>query len=155
MNIRTIQITEQKSELAVAIKTRASIENCINVCKESVDIIAAHMAKHGKQPSGEPYSVSSYSTETEDFEIEIGVPVDEEIPVCSELFMSTSYGGKIITATSRGTFADAGKLWMEMIEHAKKHTFEPVGIHYDYYLNKPFADAREDDLIIRLVDPIK
>ncbi len=150
-----IIITEQKAELAVVYKERASMDNLTAVMDKGLNMAYDLLKELGKQPAGAPFCC--YTNMSEDFsafDLELGFPVTEEIPVKGELQMSKTLAGKALTATHKGSYASLETTYTAMMQYVADNSLEMKGIYYDWYLNDP-DNTTEDELLTKVVFLIK
>ena len=151
-----IEITNQQPQIAVATKmTAVSMEQIAEATTKGFAKLMGHLTEQGKQIMGAPYL--AYMNANEDwsrFDIELGIPVSEAIPVQGEFYMSQNCEGKAIMTTYKGTYKDIEVAYVALMDYAKENSLESTGLYYDYYLNNP-ADTPESDLLTQVVFPIK
>ncbi len=150
-----IEITEQKAELAVVYKERASMDNLNAVMDKGLNMAYNLLIELGKQPAGAPFCC--YTNMSEDFsafDLELGFPVTEEIPVKGELQMSKTLAGKALAATHKGSYAILETAYAAMMQYASENSLEMTGVYYDWYLNDP-DNTPEDELLTKVVFLLK
>jgi effector-binding domain-containing protein len=150
-----ISIVDQKAELALAYKEHATMENLMAVVDKGYTAVLNHLAKIGKQPVGAPYlAYFNCAEDFSEFDLEMGYPVAEDVPVENELYMSKTYEGKGVTATHKGSYSTLDDTYTAMMKFIEENSLELTGFYYDYYLNDP-ADTPESELLTKVVIPIK
>ena len=147
-----IELDEQTSLSAVAVKKRANKENFVALIHEGFNALNSFFTKSGKQLSDAPYI--AYYGMGEEFDIEIGFPVAEEVPVEGELYMSKTYGGRAVTGMHKGSYDGLEKAYGEIFKYMEENALEPAGVFYDFYLNDP-TDTQEDELLTKIVISVK
>lgn len=151
-----IEVTNQQPQIAVAMKkTAISMEQIAEVTTGGYTKLMGYLAEQGKQIAGAPYL--AYMNGNEDFskfDIELGIPVSEAVPVQGEFYMSQSYEGKAITTTYKGAYKDIETAYVALMDYAKENVLEMTGVYYDYYISNP-ADTPENELLTQVVFPIK
>jgi len=151
-----IEVTNRQPQIAVAIKkTAISMEQIAEVTTGGYAKLMEYLAEQGKQIAGAPYL--AYMNGNEDFskfDIELGIPVSEAIPVQGEFYMSQTYEGKAISATHKGAYKDVEAAYVALMGYMAENKLESTGVYYDYYLNDP-ADTPESELLTMVVFPIK
>ena len=147
-----IELTEQKSELAIAVKKRANMENLKALIDEGYGMISNYLADLGKQMSGAPYI--AYYDFADEFDIEMGFPVAEELSGKGGLYMSKTYEGKAITGTYKGSYDGLKQAYCEIFKYIEENKLEYTGVCYDHYINDPSVTP-EDELLTKIVIPIK
>ena len=150
-----IELFEQKSQLSVAVKRKATMENMHALIDEGYGMIGAYLAELSKQPSCAPYICYFNCTEDfSEFDLEMGFPVAEELPVKGELYMSKTYEGKVVAGTYKGPYSGLEQAYGELMKYTEENKLELLGIYYDYYLNDPSVTP-EDELLTKIVFPVK
>ncbi|MCL2679126.1 MAG: GyrI-like domain-containing protein [Dehalococcoidia bacterium] len=151
-----IAVTNLKPQIAVAMKkTAVSMEQIADVTTQGYAKLMEHLAEQGKQIAGAPYL--AYMNGNEDFskfDIELGIPVSEPVPVQGEFYMSQTYDGKAITTTYKGAYKEIEVAYVALMDYAKENALEMTGVYYDYYISNP-ADTPESELLTQVVFPIK
>ena len=151
-----IEVTNQKSQIAVAIKKEnVTMEEISVVATEGLQKVFVFLAESGAEISGAPYL--AYSNGSEDFsqfDVELGIPVAGEIFVSDEFFMSKTCEGKAITAMHKGAYKDVDAVYTALMGYMAENNLESTGIYYDYYISDP-ADTPESELLTQVVFPVK
>ena len=151
-----IEVTNQKSELTVAVKkTAITMADISAVATEGFGKVINYLAQQGVQMAGAPYL--AYLNGTEDFsqfDVEMGIPVAEEVPVSGEFFMSRNCEGKAVCGMHKGAYKDVEVVYVALMEYMTKNSLESTGVYYDYYINNP-ADTPESELLTKVVFPVK
>ena len=151
-----IEVSNQQSQAAVAIKKTAVCMGEIGqAATEGLTKLMGYLAAQGTQVAGAPYL--AYMNGNEDFskfDIELGIPVSEAVPVHGEFYMSQSCQGKAITTMYKGAYKDIEAAYVALMDYAKENALEMTGVYYDYYINNP-ADTPEGELLTQVVFPIK
>jgi len=151
-----IEITNQQSQIAAAIKrTALSMDKIIEAMNADYPKLMGYIAQQGKQIAGAPYCFyTNANGDYTQFDIELGIPVNETVSVFGEIFMSQTYEGKALVATHKGTYKDLEKTYCALMDYAKENSIGIANDCYDYYLNNP-ADTPESELLTQVVFPIK
>lgn len=144
-----INVIEQKAELTLAFKEHTTMDNMITVMDKGFNAIYNHLKELGQQPTGAPYAAYLNVNESEDFagfDLELGFPVADEVPVIDGLFMSKTHQGKVVTATHKGSYKTLEETYAAVMNYIREHSLEPTGTYYDYYLNDPSMTQEEENL---------
>ena len=151
-----IEVTNQQPQIAAAIKRMAlSMDKIIEAMDTDYSKLMEYITEQGKQIAGAPYCF--YTNASEDymtFDIELGIPVSEAVPVSGEIYMSRTYEGKALVGTHKGTYKDLEKTYCALMDYAKENSIDIANDCYDYYLSNP-ADTPEDELLTLVIFPIK
>ena len=152
----SIEVINKESEIALALKFEGvEFTKMAEIMSLGYQKLWDYLVKCGKQMSGPPYC--KYANGSADFmkwDIELGVPVSEPLPVQGEFYMSKTCEGKAITAIHKGAYKDIEKTYAPMMQYLAENKLESTGVYYDYYLNNP-ADTPESELLTKVVFPLK
>ncbi len=150
-----IELANQQSQISVAMKmTKVSMAQIAEATTEGYKKLMEYLAKQGKEIAGAPYL--AYMNATEDwsrFDIELGIPVSETVPVQGEFFMSQTYEGKAISTMYKGAYKDIEVAYTALMDYAKENSLEMTGVYYDYYISNP-AVTPESELLTQVVFPV-
>ena len=151
-----IEVTNQKSRLAVAVKKEnATMAEISVLATEGLQKVFGFLARQGVEIAGAPYlAYKNGNADFTQFDVELGIPVSGEITVNGEFFMSKTCGGKAVTATYKGAYKDVEVAYTALMEYMAENKLESTGVYYDYYINNP-ADTPESELLTQVVFPIK
>lgn len=151
-----IEVTNEKSQIAAAIKrTSLSMDKIIEVMGADYPKLMGYIAQQSKQIAGAPYCF--YTNANEDysqFDIELGIPVNEAVLASGEIFISKTYEGKALVGTHKGSYKDLETTYIALMDYAKENSIECTNDCYDYYINDP-AETPESELLTKVVFPIK
>ena len=151
-----IEVTNQQAQISIALKkTAISMEKIAEVTTEGYTKLMGYLAEQGKQIAGAPYL--AYMNASEDFsrfDIELGIPINETIPVLDDFYISKTYEGKAITTMYKGAYKDIEVAYVALMDYAKENALEMTGVYYDYYISDP-ADTPESELLTQVIFPIK
>ena len=152
----SIEITNEKAQIAVAIKNEAvSMEHISEIATVGLSKIFGFLTQKGVQIAGAPYlAYSNSNADFTQFDVELGIPVVEEVAVEGEFCMSRNCEGKAICGMHKGAYKDVEVTYVALMEYLTKNSLESTGIYYDYYINDP-VDTPESELLTRVVFPIK
>jgi len=151
-----IEVTNQKPQLAVAVKKEnATMAEISVLATEGLQKVFGFLAQQGVKIAGAPYlAYSNGNADFTQFDVELGIPVNEAIAVCGEFFMSKTCEGKAVTTTHKGAYKDVEVAYTALMGYMAENKLESTGVYYDYYINNP-ADTPESELLTQVVFPIK
>ena len=151
-----IELSEQISQIAVAVKKEnATMAEISALATDGLQKVFEFLAQQGIEIAGAPYlAYTNGNADFTQFDIELGIPVGEEVSVNGDFFMSRSCEGKAITATHKGAYKDVDAAYAALMEYMVENKLESTGVYYDYYLNNP-ADTPESELLTQVVFPVK
>jgi len=151
-----IEIINKESEIAAAINKKAvRFDNMGSIMGEIYQKLFGYIAQKGKKMAGVPYC--KYTNGSEDYQqwdIELGVPVNEVLPEKGEIYMSKTCKGRAVCAIHKGAYKDIEKTYAPMMEYLAANNLKSTGVYYDYYLNNP-SDTPESELLTKVIFPIK
>jgi effector-binding domain-containing protein len=151
-----IEVTNQKAEIAVAIKQESvTMAEISEVATGGLMKIFRYLEEKGVQITGAPYL--AYKNANEDFsgfDVEMGIPVAREIATGGDFFMSKNCEGKAVCGTYKGAYKDIEVMYVALMEYMTENSLESTGVYYDYYINDP-ADTPESELLTLVVFPVK
>jgi effector-binding domain-containing protein len=151
-----IELTNQEAQIAVAIKKESiSMAEISEVAPEGLMKIFSYLEEKGVRIAGAPYL--AYMNGNEDFtsfDVEMGIPVAQEVAVEGDFFMSKNCEGRAVTGTHKGAYKDIEVVYLALMEYMTEKSLESTGVYYDYYINDP-ADTPESELLTLVVFPFK
>ena len=152
----SIKITNQKSQTAVAVKKESATMAEISVlATEGLQKVFGFLSQQGVEIAGAPYlAYKNGNADFTRFDIELGIPINEEIAVNGEFFINKTCEGKAVAVTHKGAYKDVEPAYTALMEYVAENKLESTGVYYDYYLNNP-ADTPERELLTQVVFPIK
>ena len=150
------EVTNMKSVIAAAIRAPGmSMDNMVEAMNAGYTKLMAYIAEQGKEIAGPPYCC--YMNASEDFshfDMEFGIPVNQEVAEKDDIIMSRTYEGKAAVATHKGAYKDIETTYTELMDYVKENSLELTGVYYDYYISNP-EDTPENELITQIVFAIK
>ena len=152
----SIEVINEHSQIAVAVKKeKATMGEITVVTTEGLQKVYEFLAQRNVEINSAPYlAYTNCSADYTQFDVEMGIPVSEEITVSGEFFMSKTSEGKAITATHKGAYKDIETVYTALMGYMTENKLESTGAYYEYYLNDP-ADTPESELLTKVVFPIK
>jgi len=151
-----IEVTNQQPQIAVATKVEAiNMDKIVEAIDTGYTKLMAHIEEQGKQIAGPPYCC--YMNGNEDFsqfDVELGIPVNDAVISKDDMYMTQSFEGKAITTIYKGPYKAIEAAYVALMDYAKENAAELTGVYYDYYISDP-ADTPEDELLTQVVFPIK
>ncbi len=105
--------------------------------------VMAYLQELGETPAGMPFG-AYYNLDMSALDVEAGFPVARVLPGKGESSASIIPGGKYISTLHIGSYDSMEPAYGALTEWAKKNSYEPTGIAYEYYLNDP---SKNPDII--------
>ena len=151
-----IEVKEMQSQATVAVKKEnATMAEISVLATEGLQKVFGFLAKQGAQMAGAPYlAYKNGNADFTQFDVELGIPIAEEVPVKGEFFMSKTCDGKAATVMYKGAYKDIEPAYTALMEYMAANSLESTGVYYDYYISNP-ADTPESELLTEVVFPIK
>jgi effector-binding domain-containing protein len=100
--------------------------------------VLAYLQELGEAPAGIPFGVY-HNLDMSALDVEAGFPIARVLPGKGEISASIIPGGTYISTTHIGSYDSVQPAYDALAEWAKKNSYEPSGIAYEYYLNDPSA----------------
>jgi len=151
-----IETTNHQSRITVATKVESiGMDEVAAALEVGYMKLMAYVTEQEKQITGAPYCC--YMNASEDFsqfDMELGIPINEAVAEKDDIYMSQTYGGRAISATYQGPYKTLDAAYAALLEYAKEHAVELTGIYYDYYISDP-TDTPESELLTQVVFSIK
>ena len=151
-----IETKTYQSIPAIAVrKTAVKMSDLPKICGEVYGKLEAYLAEQGAKLAGAPYCM--YSNCNEDYtvsDVELGFPVEGELPKTDDFVMSKTYDGKALVATHKGAYKDMDAAYDALMKYAEANKIEVADECYDYYLNCP-GSTPESELLTEVLFPIK
>jgi len=99
-----IELSEQKSQIAVAIKReKATMAQISTLATEGLQKVFGFLARNGVEIAGAPFlAYSNSNADFTQFDVELGIPVGEAIAVDGEFVMSKTCEGKAVWQCIKG-----------------------------------------------------
>ncbi|MDR0469428.1 MAG: GyrI-like domain-containing protein [Peptococcaceae bacterium] len=152
----SIELTNFKADITVAIKkTAVTMDDISAVATEGLGRVLAYLVQQRARISGAPYL--AYFNASEDFsrfDVELGIPVSEEVAVEGEFFMSKNCDGKAVCGVHIGAYKDIEVVYVALMDYLAANKLESTGVYYDYYISDP-ANTPESELRTKVVFPVK
>jgi len=131
------------------------METMKTLIDEGYGMLSSYLAEISKQMAGPPYiGYFNCTDDFSEFDMEMGFPVAEELPVKDGIYMSNTYEGKVVTGTYKGSYSELEQAYGEISKYLEENKLESAGVYYDHYLNDP-SDTVEDELLTKIVFVIK
>jgi len=151
-----IEVTNQVSQHTVAVmKENVTMAEISLLATEGLQKVFGFLAQHRIKVVGAPYlAYMNSNADFTQFDVELGIPVNEDVAVSGEFFMSKNCEGKAVTVIHKGAYMDVEVAYMALMGYMAENNLESTGVYYDYYLNDP-ADTLESELLTQVVFPIR
>ncbi|CAJ35653.1 GyrI-like domain-containing protein [Methanocella arvoryzae] len=149
----TCEIKELPVQQALSVRTRSPVENLPNVIGQTYGTIIQYMSELGEQPAGAPF-VAYYNMDMTDLDLEIGFPVNRELPGKGVVQPSRIPGGRTGTCMYTGPYQEIAPAYDALAKLIAEKGLEPTGVAYEIYYNSPM-DTEPSKLQTLILFPIK
>jgi len=147
------ELSEQKAQPVLSIRTRTAVENLPKVIGESYEKIMKYLAGLGEQPSGVPFA-AYYNLDMKDLDVEMGFPVAKLLPEKGDIKSGEIPEGKYVSCMYKGAYSQMEQPYNEMFKWIEENGYEQKGVYFEYYYNSP-NDVPESELLTRIVMALK
>ncbi len=144
---------EQIAQPVLMMRTRTPAQGLPAVLGQCYGKIWTHMVAVGGQPGGAPY-VAYFNMDMNDLDLEIGFPVNGELPGQGEVQAGALPAGKVATILFTGPYPSMADAYNALNEYMQANALQPTGTVYEFYLNDP-AQTPPERLQTQIVFPLK
>ena len=145
-------VIERPTQKVLSIRTRSAVQDLPRVIGEVYGKIFSYMQDLGVNPTDAPF-VGYFNMDMDNLDIEIGVPIDKDLPEKDNMKISEIPGGKYASTLHIGPYNEiklAYKAISDWIEKNHKNNY----YCYELYLNDP-ADTPEAELQTQIIFAIE
>lgn len=143
-----MEIKQTNDMNAISIRETASVKDLPQVMGKAYGEIMTYMQKNNLQPANAPYC-RYYNEDMENLDIEMGVPVQDEIKGEGRIKSSKLPGGKFAVSMHIGPYREIEKTYTKLMEEIKEKGYDMAptekGGCYELYLSDP-QDTPENEL---------
>ena len=138
------EVINHPAQRVLSIRTHAAMQDLPVVLPKSFDAVAHYICDLGQQPTGAPV-VAYYSSDPEmqHMDIEIGYPVEQELPGQGNIQLSELSGGKAASCLYVGPYDQLRSAYEAIMQWMQAQGHEATGVCYEIYLNDPEQTAPE------------
>ena len=148
-----IELTEQKAQPILSIRTRTSIDKLPDVIGSSYHKIAGYLEELGEKPADVPFT-AYYNMDMQDMDVEMGFPVARLLPDKGEIKAGETLAGKAALYMHKGPYSEMEPVYNKIFKWIAQKGCQPKGIFYEYYYNSP-EEVPESELLTHIVIPLK
>lgn len=148
-----IELKEQDTQPVLMVRARATMETLPQVIGDNYEKILVYLAELGVQPADAPYTCYQ-NMDIEDLDVEMGFPVDKELPGKDDIQAGEIPGGKYVTALYKGSYAGMEKPYKEIFAWMQEAGYEQTGVYYEIYYNSP-EEVPEEELLTKIMLPVR
>jgi effector-binding domain-containing protein len=139
MSISKITVEEHPAQPTLAIRLQTSPENLSNDTAEAINKIMAYLEEIGKEASNMPYSAyhNMESMDQQVIDVEVGIPVEEDLPGKGNIQATKLPAGKYATITFVGPYEGLPEAYERLELWEKENKVSDAGVVYEFYINDP------------------
>jgi len=151
--VSTFEIFSKREQPVIYIRKRVNAADISQFMQDCYFELFTFLGKNGFGVADMPYA-AYYNMDMEDLDVEMGVPVTEEIEVRGDIKYRVQNLGKVVTCIYRGAYSETFAAYNELKAWMTEKGFEQSAESYEVYLNSP-QGVCEDELLTMIVVPMK
>jgi effector-binding domain-containing protein len=128
------EIKKQASQPALAIRTRAAVQDLPQVLGRCYASVYGYLEQLGQPPAGPPY-IAYFNMDMQNLDLDVGVPVAQELPGNGEIQPARLPGGKVATCLYTGPYDEMGQAYDTLLKFIEDNREQPAGGAYEIYLS--------------------
>ena len=130
----TIKLMELQDQPTLTMRSIYPVEKLPEFFGIAYSGVMVYLQELGEAPAGMPFGVY-YNLDMSALDVEAGFPVARVLPGKGKISASIILGGKYISTLHIGSYDSMIPAYDALTEWAKRNSYEPTGIAYEYYLN--------------------
>tara|TARA_R110002050_G_scaffold300722_2_gene471946 strand:- start:91789 stop:92811 length:1023 start_codon:yes stop_codon:yes gene_type:complete len=148
--------SEVESKPYIGILDSCAMDELGNRIANNYGALGAYLGEHSLQPAGFVRIIYHTYEPPSKVVFEPLFIISNPISVTDDrIHASSTYGGKVITATHIGSYETSGMVWEAMDAYLKNHNLEMNGMPWEEYENTPRDEPDPNKLITHIYMPIK
>lgn len=148
----TCELKQQLAQPALAIRTRAAVQDLPKVFGDAYGAIMQYLAELGEEPAGMPYA-AYYNMDMQNLDLEIGFPVARKIAGKGDVQPSEFPGGKLASTVHIGPYDQVGPAYDALMHWVGAQGYQATGVAYEVYYSGPETPPQE--IKTEIVFPLK
>jgi effector-binding domain-containing protein len=151
-----LKMSQLDDQSAMTLRTRTPMSELPAVIGEGYGKIAAYIAEAAPPADGNqgyPYVVY-HNMDMNDLDVEMGIPVEDELPGSGEVQPGVLRGGPAATCLYTGPYSGLGEAYGALEQWVEREKLNPTGKVYEIYYNDP-AVTPPEELQTLIVFPLK
>jgi len=151
--VSTFEIFSKREQSVIYIRKRVNAADISQFMQDCYLELFTFLGKNGFGVADMPYA-AYYNMDMEDLDVEMGVPVLEEVKVTGDIKYRVQNLGKVVTCIYRGAYSGTFAAYSELVAWMSENGLEQAAESYEIYLNSP-QGVCEDELLTMIVVPMK
>ena len=148
----TIELSEEKVQPVVSIRTTTKLELLPQVIGESYMKIMSYLQELGEQPIFAPFT-AYYNLDMQNLDVEMGFPVARLLPEKDDIMVREIPASKVVASMYKGPYSGMEQPYNEMAKWIGEKGYVSTGVCYEYYFNSP-QEVPENELLTKIVMPV-
>ncbi len=136
----------------LSVRTVCPVTQLPQVLGQTYAKIEAYLARLGKTPIYAPFVVY-YNMDMDALDIDVGFPVEPNLPGEGEILSHEMAAGAALTATYTGPYDRMQEAYAAIDTWAGEHAAQRSGVVYEFYHNDPTVTPPEQ-LVTEIVFPL-
>ncbi len=132
----TCKETTIEEQRTISVRTRCAVTELPDTIGRVYGKIMEHLGSVGKFPSGVPY-IGYFNMDMEDLDVEIGFPVDGEVPETESIKMTSIPAGRYAETIHSGPYDQLDQAYGALMAWMQETGQDGTGVAYEFYLNDP------------------
>ncbi len=134
--LETPQLAQTTEQLAAVIRLTIPREQIKQLMHPAIEEILATLAGQGIAPAG-PLFTLHFRIDPAVFDLEVGVPVTQEVKASGRVKPGRLPAAKVIRAVYRGPYEGLAAAWGELMEWIKSNGHTPAAGAWESYVSGP------------------
>lgn len=148
----TIELSEEKAQPVVSIRTTTKLELLPQVIGESYMKIMSYLQEFGEQPAYAPFT-AYHNLDMQNLDVEMGFPIARMLPEKDDIKARELPPGKAVSSMYKGPYTCMEQPYNEMFKWIEENGYTSTGIYFEYYFNCP-QEVPESELLTKIVMPL-
>ena len=137
-----MQIKDMPEQKTAAVRLTVSIDELPASVGAAYGKIMAHLANTDARIVGPPF-VLYHNADMHALDVEIGFPVDRNVPGEGRVESSLLPGGRVLSAIHVGPYAKLEQTYAPLMKHIEDEGLQVTEWMYELYLNSPETTPQE------------
>lgn len=148
-----MEVREVEERATVSIRDTTPVNKLPEVMGVLFGQIMSFVARKRIHVDGPPFALY-HTMDVENVDVEVGVPVAQEVHGHGRIRPGVLPAGRVVTATHLGPYETIEETYNRLMEFIKEHGFEAETFMYEFYLNDP-EEVPPEEIKTEVFVPIK